>query len=137
MPHQAELEVRVSCKLTSDSGIEPILIERAFAAADVDECLIVGVEKVGAGLHGRMVQGNRDLQSIARSVGEIRTIGTPGLEPALFESKPVFYCRTGPGLVQGKLLINSVFTLIAAPFTRIIKWPSVGMQVAETYQSCG
>ena len=51
--------------------VEPVLVELALAAVEVDERFVEGVNEVGTGLYGLVVKRFRDLQAIAPPVGVI------------------------------------------------------------------
>ena len=96
LPQQAELQVRAGRELMAAGDVQPVLVEIAIAVVGVDERFVEGVDKVGAGLHGRMVQRYRDLQPVATPVGVIITVIL--LKPALLESEPMLEFCPRPGL---------------------------------------
>ena len=54
--------------------VEPVLVELALAAVEVDEGLVEGVDEVGPGLYGLVVKRYRDLQPVAPPVGVTVTV---------------------------------------------------------------
>ena len=115
LPQQAELEVRGRRELMTAAEIKPVLVEIAFAAVEVDEGLVEGVDEVGTGLYGLVVKRYRDLQPIAAPVGV--TVTVIFREPALLESEPMLESRTCPALFHGELLIKTVFDPVALQLT--------------------
>ena len=87
--------------------IKPVLVEIAFAAVEVDEGLVEGVDEVGTGLDGLVVKRYRDLQPIAAPVGVTVTVILR--EPALLESEPMLEFCPRSSLLQCKLLIEPIF----------------------------
>jgi hypothetical protein len=115
LPQQAELEVRGRCELMTAAEIKPVLVEIAFAAVEVNEGLVEGVDEVGTGLYGLVVKRYRDLQPIAPPVGV--TVTVIFREPTLLESEPMLESRTYPALFHGELLIKTVFDPVALQLT--------------------
>ena len=95
--------------------VEPVLVELALAAVEVDERFVEGVDEVGTGLYGLVVKRYRDLQAIAPPVGV--TVTVIFRKPTLLESEPMFEFCPRPGLLQGKLLVESVFNPVALQLT--------------------
>jgi len=83
LPQQAELEVRGRRELMTAGDVEPVLVEIALTAVEVDEGLVEGVDEVGPGLHSFVVKRYRDLQPVAKAVGVAALARL--LAPALLE----------------------------------------------------
>ena len=95
--------------------VEPVLVELALAAVEVDERFVEGVDEVDTGLYGLVVKRYRDLQAIAPPVGV--TVTVIFRKPALLESEPMLESRTCPALFHGELLIKTVFDPVALQLT--------------------
>ena len=80
--------------------VEPVLVELALAAVEVDERFVEGVDEVGTGLYGLVVKRYRDLQAIAPPVGV--TVTVIFRKPALLESEPMFEFCPRPSLPSGR-----------------------------------
>ena len=74
--------------------IQPVLVEGALAAFKIDKKLVEGIEKIGAGLHGGVAQGHRDLQPVAEP---IRVFGfTAHRQPALLQPESMLKIGSYP-----------------------------------------
>jgi len=96
LPEQAELEVGGGRELMTAGDVEPVLVEIALAAVEVDEGLVEGVDEVGTGLYGRVVKRYRNLQPVTPPIGV--TVTVIFRKPALLESEPMLEFCPRPGL---------------------------------------
>ncbi len=128
LPQQAKLEVTGRRELMAAGEIKPVLVEIAFAAVEVNEGLVEGVDEVGTGFYGLVVKRYRDLQPVTPPIGV--TVAIIFRKPALLESEPMLEFCPRPGLLQGKLLVEPI--LLSQAISAVIKRPGINAHVAET-----